>query len=244
HLSWARRILVVDTGSRDGTPERLRAAGAPLEVIDGDPSSLIEEARNLAIDRVEEGWILVLDLDERVPIPLREEILRATESHRSPSAYRIPLRHYVFGRWLRHGGWNDRHLRLFGAGRGRYPEACIHAQPRIDGEVGDLEQPIVHFAHPTLHDFLVKLNRYTSQAAPIIDTRGEGGLRKRPPLPEKPWRWLWSCLSVFWSRYIKAAGFRDGMAGFLVAALLAAYQFVEQAKVWERRHVAADGEIR
>jgi hypothetical protein len=40
---------------------------------------------------------------------------------------------------------------------------------------------------------------------------------------------------MFWVRYIKDRGFRDGMPGFVVAVLLSAYIFIEQAKAWEVR---------
>ena len=50
-------------------------------------------------------------------------------------------------------------------------------------------------------------------------------------------RWLRHSLGMFWNRYVKAAGFRDGVPGLVAAALLSAYVFVEQAKVWETQHV-------
>ena len=114
-----------------------------------------------------------------------------------------------------------------------YPETRAHSTPLVDGAVADLEERILHFAHPTLHDFLVKMNRYTSHDAPLILEHGKGGLRDRAALPPRPFRWLRASGSVFWNRYVKGAGFRDGVPGFLVASLMASYAFVEQAKVWE-----------
>ncbi|MFN0060793.1 MAG: glycosyltransferase family 2 protein [Planctomycetota bacterium] len=241
HLSWVKRILVIDTGSRDGTVERLRAGGA--EVIEYRPAGgLIHVAKNHALEQVKSGWVLDLDLDERVPDLLRHEILSVVnggDRAPAPAGFQIPFRHYVFGRWLRHGGWRTKHLRLYRAGALRYGEDRAHSAPVLTGQQAELRNFVVHYAHPTVHDFLVKMNRYTSHDAPLLNATGRGGLRNRALLPARRRSWTRAALSVFWNRYIKAAGFRDGVPGFVVAVLLGAYAFIEQAKVWELRRVEA-----
>lgn len=235
-LAWADRIVVVDTGSRDGTQERLRAGGA--EVIDWEPpGGLIHAAKNRALEEVQDGWVLDLDLDERVPLPLRDEILAIASSEttgaETPVAYRIPFRHYVFGRWLRHGGWRGAHLRLSRASCLSYPVDRAHSTPEVAGSIGELKQFVCHFAHSSIHEFWTKMNRYTSHDAPLFSREGRGGLRNRPALAPSRWKWMRAAASVFWNRYIKATGFRDGTPGFVVAVLVSAYIFVEQAKAWE-----------
>ena len=239
HLQWADEIVVVDMGSRDGTQEILEQGGARVEDFRDAGKRLIHCAKNQAMEKAQSEWILDLDLDERVSLPLRDE-LRSRVSDATTAAFEIPFRHYVFGRWLEYGGWKDVHLRLFRAGRVRYPEDRAHSTPEVDGQIERLDEAIVHFAHPSLHDFMVKMNRYTSQDAPLIVENGRGGLRNRPALPPRPWAWCRASLSVFWSRYVKRAGLRDGVPGFLAATMLSAYVFVEQAKVWEAEHLSGD----
>ncbi len=237
-VRFADRIVVVDHGSEDGTREFFRAQGEWVRLIECEPGGIVEDVRMRGLEWIDDGWILVLDLDERVPIPLRDEILATLDRAPPEAAFRIPFRHYVFGRWLRHGGWDDAHLRLFRAGAGQYAPGRIHAQPQVEGEIGRLEERIVHFAHPTLHDFIAKMNRYTSQSAATLAAGAVGGLRRRTALPPRPVSWLSASASVFWNRYVRAGGFRDGMAGFLIASMLATYQFVEQAKAWEEQEGA------
>jgi hypothetical protein len=250
-VRFADRVVLADHGSRDGTRERLaelgeRARTPAIEVVDVPPGGIIEDVRGHAMERVDAGWVLVLDLDERVPIPLRDEILATIARDPPEAAFRIPFRHYAFGRWLRHGGWDDAHVRLLRAGRCAYAPGRIHAQPEVDGAIGDLSAFVVHFAHPRIADFLAKMNRYTSQSAPALAAGEAAGLRRRPALPARPLAWLRACFSVFWGRYVRHGGFRDGRAGFILAALLAAYRFVEQAKAWEAREVdrAAEDAVR
>jgi len=235
HLGWVERIVAVDHGSNDGTRQRL-AEDSRVEIIDAPPGEgLVEDIRCLGLDAVDDGWILVLDVDERISIELRDEILELLSGEVEEMGFLLPFRHLVFGRWLSHGGWDDAHLRLFRAGEGRYLPGVIHSDARVAGAVGRLNGEVLHFGLPTIHDFLTRMNRYTSQSAPAL-ARGEiGGLRKRRSLPPSPLRWTHAAASVFWNRYIKSRGFLDGTPGFLIAALLSAYRFVELAKAWEAR---------
>lgn len=246
HLDWVDRIVVVDTGSEDGTAEFFRDCGVEVISFQPDSPAVVHAAKNQGIAKVTDGWILDLDLDERVTVLLRDEILArvqgAADGASGAAAFRIPFRHYVFGRWLKYGGWRTEHLRLYQAGRARYPEDRAHSTLQVDGGIRDLEHFVTHFAHPRLHDFVVKMNRYTSQDAQLLPVHGRGGLRNRPPLKATRFAYLRATGSVFFTRYVKRAGFRDGVPGFLVAWLLASYIFVEQGKVWEAQHAGNSGE--
>ena len=241
NVGWADRVIVIDHGSKDGSRELL-AEHPAVELIDAPKGEgLIEDIRRLGLSRVEEGWVLVLDLDERVTDELKMEIDSLLRQDPEESGFRIPFRHYLLGRWLQHGGWNDRHLWLFRAGEGDYIPGLIHSDAIVEGSVGDLAGKVLHFAHPTIHDFLSRMNRYTSQSADAL-ARGEvGGLRKRKILPASRLSWTRASASMFWVRYIKDRGYRDGMPGFIVAVLLAAYIFIEQSKAWEVRQGTAIG---
>ena len=90
HLAWADRVVVVDTGSSDDTPEILRAGGAEVECLGQSGPVMIHHARNVGHARVREGLMLDLDLDERVSLPLQEEIRALAARPRSPARPRAP----------------------------------------------------------------------------------------------------------------------------------------------------------
>ncbi len=65
---FADEVVVVDSGSRDGTQELARQRGA--RVLE-HPFGGHAEQKNWGLERVSHDWVLVLDADERVPAPLR-----------------------------------------------------------------------------------------------------------------------------------------------------------------------------
>lgn len=239
-LDFADETVVVDMGSSDETVEICRRFTDKVYVHDGGPHRLIHVNKNFGFDRATQPWILNLDADERLTPTLRDEIL---ETLRNPNpavvAYGLPFTHFFFGRYLRYGGFRGPMVRLFRRGKLRYPEDRAHSTPTIDGKVGELKNLVVHFNHRTITEFVDKMNLYTSSDAPLFVTHGRGGLRDRP-MPRSFARALIAApMSVFWNRFVRHRGFRDGVHGFVVSVLLAFYQFVEYGKVWELQNVSS-----
>nr|WP_320132981.1 glycosyltransferase [uncultured Holophaga sp.] len=85
-------IVVVDTGSSDGTREVARGAGAIL----GDFPWVDDfaAARNASLDLCTGDWVLVLDADEAIDA-LDHDALRAACREEGPQAYRLTLRNYL-----------------------------------------------------------------------------------------------------------------------------------------------------
>ncbi len=62
------RVVVVDGGSTDGTPERLRAAG--VCVVERPLRNHFGDQRNFGAEQCETDWIFELDADEIPSMPL------------------------------------------------------------------------------------------------------------------------------------------------------------------------------
>ncbi|HVR76661.1 MAG TPA: glycosyltransferase family 2 protein [Planctomycetota bacterium] len=240
-LRFADEIVVVDMGSTDGTLEICRELADRTLEHDGGPHGLIHVNKNVGFEAARGPWILNLDADERMTLELQDEILEALPSTPPDvAAYALPFTHYFFGKYLRHGGFRGSLIRLFRKGKLRYLEDRSHSSPIVDGMVRELRHLVVHFNHPTIADFVRKMNLYTSADARLFPIHGRGGLRNRPLPRRLAWELIRSPLSVFWSRYVRHAGFLDGVHGFVAASLLAYYQFIEYAKVWEAANVPVD----
>ncbi len=75
----ADEIIVVDTGSTDGTPELARRLGC--QVLSFPWNDDFAAARNYALEHARKEWILSIDADERLRTP---ELLRQTIATASP----------------------------------------------------------------------------------------------------------------------------------------------------------------
>lgn len=77
------------------------------------------------------------------------------------NAFFVPRLNYFLGKYLRYGGvYPDGVIRLFKRGQGYLPCKDIHEQLVVNGRVGWLENPLLHFDSPTFSRFLARNSRY------------------------------------------------------------------------------------
>jgi glycosyltransferase involved in cell wall biosynthesis len=222
-VSFADEVVVVDTGSRDGTRELARAAGARVEEI---PWEGFVAARNQALARVTHDWVLFLDADERVSPALRKEIEEVLEGPQASPGFSMPRLSYLGNRAIRHGTWYpDRKLRLGARSRGfRAEGARVHETLEVDGHPVRLHGPLIHHPYRDVSDALRKAFTYSRLSAEDHYERGVRGsavaLVARPPLE------FFRCLVV-------KAGLLDGTAGLTIAAMHSFYYFLRTAFLLE-----------
>lgn len=220
-VGWAAEVIVVENDSTDETVAIARGAGA---IVFSHPFTTIGCQRNAAIARARHSWILVVDADERGTRSLRDEIARVVAAPGMDVAYRVRRRNMFLGHEIRHGGWErDRPVRLFRS-RMRYDERPVHEHVMTDGPVGDLKQSLIHFPYATLAEYFAKLDRYSRWWAEQNFARGRRTsaltIALRPP-------------ARFFTMYVVRAGFLDGAAGVVVAALAAMSVTAKYARLWE-----------
>lgn len=119
----ADELIVVDTGSTDGTVDIALRYGA--RVIQAEWKEDFSSARNLALEHARTIWVLVLDADERLkgdPQSLRRGLRNA-----AASAFRLRMEHLVDAS---HPGrsMGSEAVRLFRADRGYCFHGEIHEQ--------------------------------------------------------------------------------------------------------------------
>jgi hypothetical protein len=129
------------------------------------------------------------------------------------------------GRFIRHCGWYPSPvLRLFARGRGRFTDALVHEELRVDGAVGDLRADLLHRSYDTLGDHLRKLLLYTAYDARMLARRGARagvwGLAFKPP-------------AVFVRKYVVQRGYREGWHGFVLSAMAALVVLVNYVRLAE-----------
>jgi glycosyltransferase involved in cell wall biosynthesis len=206
-LGFCDEIIVVDSGSTDGTPDIAASRGAQVSIEADWQGYGVQKQR--ALDRAGSDWVLAVDADERIPEALREEIEAAVASGQM-AGYRIKRLNWFLGRPLRHGGWYpDPVLRLAKRKVARYKPAIVHETLLVDGGVADLEAPMEHLSYRTIDDVLAKMRRYALASAEARRRDGAtGGLASA----------LLRAKFTFLKTYVWQLGVLDGGRG-LVAAI-------------------------
>ncbi|MDT0293877.1 glycosyltransferase [Mesonia ostreae] len=222
-VDFADEILVVDSYSTDGTYEKA------LQLADKVVRRQYEYSasqKNWAIPQAKHEWVLLVDADERVTVPLREEIraILANPPKDNTVGYWIGRKNHFMGQHVKHSGWkNDKVIRLFKRDYCVYENKKVHAEIIADGKIRYLKNKFYHNTYITLDKYLEKMNRYAWWQA--RDYHKKTGELTAYHFVIKP---CWS----FFKHYILQAGFRDGVVGFTIAYIKSYTVVMRYSKVW------------
>ena len=223
-LRFASHVLIVDSGSEDGTGETASAAGAEVAA---HPFTDYASQRNFGIDRVRTEWLLMIDADERVSPALAAEVLDAIErakAHPEVGAFSLIRRNHFMGRPLtRSGSGNERLVRLMRKDRAKYVNA-VHETPIVEGEIKDLAAPMEHLTNVRLRDAFDKSRRYAILWA--NDMHGRGKTTSLLGIAgHTVHRWF--------KVYLIKRGFLEGTRGFILAGFESVGVFFKYSMLWE-----------
>lgn len=226
-LAWASQVIVVDSGSTDGTARIARDCGAT--VIDTHWRGFGPQREfALRLPDVTHDWIFFLDADEWASDELATEIAGAITST-TYTAYWQYVRLVFRGRWIRHCGWypSARLVRLMRRSTAHYPDSGFSEHAVIAGEVGHLTADLVDEDHKGLARWAQKHVRYAELEAarranrtvtPLSLRSHDSSLRHvlkdvvAPRMPARP-------LATFCYMYVVRGGFLDGREGLLFCFL-------------------------
>ena len=222
-LTWADEIVVVDDESTDGTVEI--AKGITPRVFVRNKEGDFASQRNFALDQATGDWVLFVDADERVTDPLRDEML-AVVAHSVRVGYYVRRQDIHFGHAFRYGeSLRVPILRLARRDAGRWI-GRVHETWQVSGPTAVLREPLLHYSHADISDFLRKVDYQTTLGCERLLEEGRGAA---------PWELLAYPIGSFVRNYVLRQGFRDGLPGFILACLMALHPFLSRAKLWERR---------
>lgn len=139
-LSWARDIVVIDSGSTDGTLGML--AGDPRIRVIHRPFDSFARQCNFGLRHITTPWVLSFDADYEATQEFASE-LAALDPPASVTGYRTGFIYCVFGRPLRSTLYPPR-TTLYRVSKGRYVDDGHSHCVEIDGEVCDMAAKIRH----------------------------------------------------------------------------------------------------
>ncbi len=230
-VAWADEIVVLDSGSTDGTRELAAKLGARV-LLETDWHGFGHQ-KSRALEQATGEWILLLDADEVVDETLAAAMRKAVAAPGQALAFTVKRRSFFCGVPVRQGAWREETLpRLFLRGHGRVSEDTVHEVVLVDGPVGRLEGALLHFTSPSFSERILKNDDYTSR---IAEERFRAG---------KHASW-WQLLLIMPLSLVRdvvlRGGIRDGRTGIVVAGINAFYAFSKYAKLWELEVRARQG---
>ena len=165
-LSWARDIVVVDSGSQDGT----------LDIISQFPNVRViqriftshADQWNFAINdtAIQSEWVLALDADHIVTEDFMRELATLTPTE-TVNGYRISFKYCVLGCPLR-GSLYPPLISLYRRKRAHYIQQGHTQRLTVDGEVLPFRSSLLHDDRKSFTRWLASQNRYMRLEADLI----------------------------------------------------------------------------
>ena len=232
-------IILIPENQRHspGFMRAMRSAQFADEVLVVSQKSPIQDfaqVRNDAMEKAKGEWVFFLDSDEEVTAPLVEEVQQVLKGQQGKGlqekGFSIKRRDIFLGNWLKHG--ETSHVRLFRLGikdAGQW-ERPVHEVWKIDGIIGELKEPLLHYSHQSVDNMMEKIDRYSGLDAQYRYYNQSDRTRYNT--------FLFLSLVLypagkFIQNYFFRLGFLDGIPGFIHAAMMSMHSFLVRAKYWQ-----------
>ena len=213
-LAWCDEIVVVDSGSTDGTIELCRAHPSDKVRVIAHPWLGFNGQREYAAAQCRNDWVLMLDADEECSPALRAEIEKLPpERFQDTAIFAIPRQNYLAKRHVRCWG-PDYQTRLIHKGRVVWDKAPIpeHRAPQPGFKLRHLKSPLFHnrLTPYSAIDFADgrRIQDYGLSLGETLHTRGRRG--SYPDMLLRP-------AFTFLKYYVFKGGFLDGRFGLAIA---------------------------
>lgn len=262
----ARRIIVIDSGSADGTAAIAEAAGAEVHQFRYEPGRV--KKRQWALDTLafDTDWVFLLDADEQIPPALWGEIEAVLAGPVVHQAYFVRKGFHFLGRRFRFGGFSFDAVLLINRHRAMFERLSydpddaldmeVHERIIVEGTIGRLATPVIHDDFKNLQAYVARHNAYSTWEARMrhrfLETGRWGQERVRARLlgnAQERRRFLkyvavrtpGEPLLWFLYHYVFRGGFLEGRRGFIASRIRANYIADVRAKMYELSLPERDG---
>ena len=165
-LSWAERIVVIDSGSTDPTIEMVRSH--PRAELIHRPFDDFASQCNFGIAQISSPWVLSLDADYELSDQLVDE-LGNLHPESNTAGYRANFVYRIYGRPLR-GSLYPPRIVLYRRDRAAYRNSGHGHRVEVSGYVAELSGVIFHDDRKPLKRWLASQQRYAREEAEYLLT--------------------------------------------------------------------------
>jgi glycosyltransferase involved in cell wall biosynthesis len=229
-LTWAKRIIVIDSYSTDETLELLSAF--PQVDVYQRKFDTAANQDNFGLDQVTTEWVLSMDADYILTDELIEEIERLKPED-STNGYWVRFKYCVFGKELRGTLYPPRKV-LYRRHKTRYFDDGHTQRARVEGHTAWLSSYILHDDRKSLSRWLASQDRYMLKEVEKLRQTPPDQLSLADTMRRSkvlaPFVLLFYCLII-------QRGILDGWAGWyyalqrMLAEILLAIRLIEEERI-------------
>jgi hypothetical protein len=152
-------------------------------------------------------------------------ILQVTGSNEF-AGYAIPRRNIFLGHEMKWGGWKpDFVLRLIKKDKLEGWYGKLHEQPKINGTICHLKEPLIHVSHRNLTEMVEKTNKWSEVEAKLLFDSGHPKMNI--------FRFFSAGFREVWYRGVVHLGFLDGTVGVIEIIYQTFSRLITYSKLWE-----------
>ncbi|MCS7093437.1 MAG: glycosyltransferase family 2 protein [Patescibacteria group bacterium] len=227
-------IIIVDDFSQDETLKRIPRL-KKVKVYQRRVENDFSAQRNFALERAKFDWVLFVDADEEVSQDLQQEIKRFFLSRdifrQQLGGIYLKRRDFFWGKELKFGEVFKARvqglLRLINKRLGKF-SGRVHEEfrffPDLDTKTIVFKNFLNHYPHPTLKEFIIDIDYYSTLRAKELAEQGQKGSALQ--MISYP-------LGKFLTTYFFWGGFLDGEQGFVYSFLMSFHSFLVRAKLYQ-----------
>ena len=226
---FAKRVVVIDSGSTDKTCEIAKENGADVYI---HPFENYARQFNWGIDNTEidTKWTFRLDADERLTLELRKELNGLMRQHADDDVNGVTMEAWLYfmGKKIKHGCHNKRKIMLFKTGIGRIEDRKMDEHTILSkGRSISCKERFIHYDFKDMTHWVNKMNWYaTREMQDYLEYKN--GLRTTVSDDTKISATRWKKFRIYYKfpaflrswllfvyYYILRMGFMDGKEGFV-----------------------------
>ena len=207
-------LLVNDNGSTDNSKSICQKNNAV--VIEKEWLGNQAAQFNWILDNynIKSEWILRLDADEYLLPDLINEINEIIANPNSFNAFYLKRRHYVSGRWIKHGMYPTNIVRLFKNGFARYDSSMLMDEHlKVTGSVSTLQNDFIDESLLSHQEWWDKHVNYAKREANMLINSDKSQFKKNRKLYYKTPVFVRPFI-FFVIIYVFKGGFFNGKIGF------------------------------
>lgn len=220
-VKFADEVVVVDSGSSDGTLDIIRSFG--IEPIHNDWPGFSKQ-KQFAMEQCTHEWVLNLDADEVVSPELADKYKQVMEDGRY-SSVRCERDDVFIGKMLSRWTRVARHTRFYKKSDAHFDDSrLVHERATVEGKEIFVKENLIHYGYGDIETLTHKKNQYSSLKA------------KEKNIKNKQFSVFKLFLIfpiVFIQEYIFKRRIFSGIRGLILAVIQAHYAFIKEAKLFE-----------